>query len=329
MLAREGLVEVDTDGAFDPHTQEALLAPAVRGSPRATVIQVLQKGYKLGDHVLRPRASWSARAARVRADGTGRRGAGLAARRMPESLYETLGVAKSASADELKKAYRKLARQYHPDKNPGDAVRRREFKEVQHAYDVLSDPEKRKQYDSFGSANGRAGPTNVDFGDFDLGDLFGGLFGGGGGAAAAGPRRPQRGQRGSDVEVEVRISFEDSLQGPPDDGAGDARARLPHLPRHRRGARDGAEALPAVRRDRGRRDLAGAVRPPAAVPDLPRQRHDRRHALPDLPRRRDASGGRSATRCASRPASRTARRSSSRARARPAGAALLQATSSS
>jgi molecular chaperone DnaJ len=126
------------------------------------------------------------------------------------SLYETLGVAKNASADDLKKAYRKLAREYHPDKNPGDDAAETRFKEVQHAYDVLSDPAKRKQYDSLGSVNGRAGPTNVDFGDFDFGDIFGGLFGGGRGRSAG---RPQRGQRGSDVEVEVRVSFEDSLRG--------------------------------------------------------------------------------------------------------------------
>ncbi len=131
---------------------------------------------------------------------------------MAESYYETLGVAKNASPDELKKAYRKLARQYHPDKNPGDAAAEARFKEVQSAYDVLSDSEKRKQYDSFGSTNGRPGPTNVDFGDFDLGDLFGGLFGGGRGGGR-GRAQPQRGQRGSDVEVEVRVSFEDSLKG--------------------------------------------------------------------------------------------------------------------
>ena len=132
---------------------------------------------------------------------------------MAESHYETLGVAKNASADELKKAYRKLARQYHPDKNPGDAAAEARFKEVQGAYDVLSDPEKRQQYDTFGSANGRSGPgpTNVDFGDFDLGDIFGGLFGGGRGRGRG--QAQQRGQRGSDVEVEVRISFEDSLKG--------------------------------------------------------------------------------------------------------------------
>jgi molecular chaperone DnaJ len=135
---------------------------------------------------------------------------------MPSSLYELLGVPKNASADEIKKAYRKLARQYHPDKNPGDEAAEARFKEVQSAYDVLSDPEKRKQYDRVGSANGQPGPgrTNVDFnlGDFDLGDIFGGLFGGGRGGSAT-QAQQQRGQRGNDVEVDVRISFEDSLKG--------------------------------------------------------------------------------------------------------------------
>ena len=127
---------------------------------------------------------------------------------MATSLYESLGVPKTASADELKKAYRKLVRQYHPDKNPGDAAAEARFKEVQSAYDVLSDPEKRKQYDAFGSPNGRPGAPNVDFADMDFGDIFGGLFGGRGGRA-----EQSRGQRGNDVEVPVRISFEDSLRG--------------------------------------------------------------------------------------------------------------------
>src|SRR5919206_5033361 len=132
---------------------------------------------------------------------------------MPKSLYESLGLSKNASQDELKKAYRKLVRRYHPDKNPGDAEAEKRFKEIQHAYDVLSDPEKRKQYDTFGSRNGRAGagPTTFDFGDFDLGDIFGGLFGGGG--RGRGAQQQQRGQRGADVDVEVRVSFEDSLKG--------------------------------------------------------------------------------------------------------------------
>jgi molecular chaperone DnaJ len=131
--------------------------------------------------------------------------------------YETLGVAKNASAEELKKAYRKLARQYHPDKNPGDKDAEERFKDVQNAYDLLSDPEKREQYDRFGSPNGRGpGPgggfnwstaEGFDFGD--LGDLFGGLFGGG----LRGARPEARAQRGNDVEVQVNLSFEDALRG--------------------------------------------------------------------------------------------------------------------
>jgi molecular chaperone DnaJ len=130
--------------------------------------------------------------------------------------YETLGVAKNASAEEVKKAYRKLARQYHPDKNPGDSAAEERFKEIQNAYDLLSDPEKRQQYDRFGSTNGR-GPgggfnwstaEGFDFGD--LGDLFGGMFGGGGSGGAG---RPSPAQRGNDVEVQVNLSFDDALKG--------------------------------------------------------------------------------------------------------------------
>jgi molecular chaperone DnaJ len=135
------------------------------------------------------------------------------------TLYDTLGVKKGASGDEIKKAYRKLAAKYHPDKNPGDASAEEKFKEVQNAYDVLSDPEKRKQYDTFGSPNGRTGfdPRDFDFGgggNFtindlgDLGDIFGGLFNRGG-------TRTQRRQpeRGADIDVSVNVSFEDSLRG--------------------------------------------------------------------------------------------------------------------
>jgi molecular chaperone DnaJ len=135
------------------------------------------------------------------------------------TLYDTLGVKKGASGDEIKKAYRKLAAKYHPDKNPGDASAEEKFKEVQNAYDVLSDPEKRKQYDRFGDANGRRGFDPGDFnfrggGNFnvndlgDLGDLFGGIFSRGGTRT----RRPQP-ERGSDIEVLVNLSFEDSLRG--------------------------------------------------------------------------------------------------------------------
>ncbi len=125
--------------------------------------------------------------------------------------YDTLGVAKNASEDEIKKAYRSLARKFHPDRNPNDAQAEERFKDVQTAYDLLSDPDKRAQYDQFGAAGtgGGQGFGNVrtDNVEFDLGDLFGGIFG----------RRPGRGsaqpERGHDLETHVSLSFEDSLGG--------------------------------------------------------------------------------------------------------------------
>src|SRR6266571_8783105 len=114
-----------------------------------------------------------------------------------QSPYEVLGVSKTATQDEIKKVYRSLARQYHPDRNPGDAEAEAKFKEVQAAYDLLSDPEKRKAFDQFGTADGRmggpgAGAQWTTFSDsFDFGDLFGNFFGGGAGGARGRPE-PQR-----------------------------------------------------------------------------------------------------------------------------------------
>jgi molecular chaperone DnaJ len=137
------------------------------------------------------------------------------ATRTAKNLYDVLGVPKTATQEEIKKAYRRLARQWHPDKNPGDPEAEERFKEIQAAYDVLSDPEKRKRYDAYGSPDGRLGPEGTfvfeDLGDLfgGFGDLLGGLFGG---RAGTGARR-QRGRRGADVEVEVTLSFEDALRG--------------------------------------------------------------------------------------------------------------------
>src|SRR5919201_5311279 len=130
--------------------------------------------------------------------------------------YKTLGVDKKASADEIKKAYRKLARQYHPDKNQGDEKAEERFKDIQQAYDVLSDPEKRKQYDQGGGIFGgfdpgafRTGaPGAGGFGG--IGDILSDLFGGGGGAGTRGRPGPERGR---DLETEVHISFEQAMEG--------------------------------------------------------------------------------------------------------------------
>lgn len=135
--------------------------------------------------------------------------------------YEVLGVDKNISDDDLKKAYRKKAKLYHPDLHPGDAEAEKNFKEVNEAYEVLSDKDKRSRYDQFGHAGvdpnfnpGGAGGFGGGFGGFDfgdLGDIFGSMFGGGfGGGSRSNPNAPRR---GSDVESAVTISFEEAAKG--------------------------------------------------------------------------------------------------------------------
>jgi molecular chaperone DnaJ len=124
-------------------------------------------------------------------------------------LYETLGVDRKASADDIKKAYRKLARRYHPDRNPGDKAAEDRFKQISHAYDVLSDPEKRKQYDR---GTGPFAAPGGGFGGFDVGgfgDILSNLFGGG----AAGRTARPTAERGRDLEVETTIPFDTSIEG--------------------------------------------------------------------------------------------------------------------
>jgi molecular chaperone DnaJ len=129
--------------------------------------------------------------------------------------YKVLGVDKNASADEIKKAYRKLARQYHPDTNPGDASAEERFKEIQEANSILSDPEKRKAYDSGGGIFG--GPGGFDPGNFrggfgGFGDILTDLFGNAAGGGRAGGVR-SRPERGRDLETEVHVSFDQAIEG--------------------------------------------------------------------------------------------------------------------
>lgn len=131
--------------------------------------------------------------------------------------YEVLGVDRNADDATLKKAYRTLAKKYHPDTNPGDKEAEAKFKEASEAYAILSDPDKRRQYDQFGHAafEGGAGGGGFDFGDMgdifgSFGDIFGDLFGGGFG----GSRRANNGpMKGANVRTQVRITFEEAVFG--------------------------------------------------------------------------------------------------------------------
>lgn len=152
---------------------------------------------------------------------------------MKEDLYQILGVNKKASADEIKKAYKKLARKFHPDLNPGDKKAEEQFKKLTAAYTVLSDPQKRAQYDQFGTVfaegqqppPGGAGGVNFDFEGFDFSnlgnnsfsdifsDLFGAFRGGGGRKTEGRSRTPEQPMKGEDIVYPINISFMDAIRG--------------------------------------------------------------------------------------------------------------------
>jgi len=135
-------------------------------------------------------------------------------------LYEVLGLQKGASDDEIKKAYRKLAKKYHPDLNPGDKEAEQKMKEVNGAYEVLSDADKKARYDQYGFAGidpNYAGSGAGGFGgfqDFDLGDIFGSMFGGGFGGGFGGQQTRQNGPRkGENLRVNLQLTFEEAVFG--------------------------------------------------------------------------------------------------------------------
>src|SRR3989338_5802687 len=139
--------------------------------------------------------------------------------------YEVLGVARGASAEDVKKAYRKLAVQHHPDKNPGDKAAEERFKELSEAYEALSDPKKRQMYDQFGHAAMGGGPGGAGPGGFGGGaggindifeDIFGDFFGGGGQRrtrGGGGGRARARGRPGADLRTAVDVTFEEAAFG--------------------------------------------------------------------------------------------------------------------
>lgn len=144
---------------------------------------------------------------------------------MPEEkrdYYEVLGVQRGATEDEIKKAYRKTAKKYHPDLHPGDKEAEEKFKECNEAYEVLSDPQKKARYDQFGFAGvdpnygagqGGYGAGGFGFdGDIDLGDIFSSFFGGGFGGGFSG-RNPNAPQRGRDIQLTVNLTFEEAAKG--------------------------------------------------------------------------------------------------------------------
>ena len=143
---------------------------------------------------------------------------------MKRDYYDVLGVGKSASVDEIKKSYRKLAMQHHPDRNPGNPDAEEKFKEAAEAYEVLGSDEKRRRYDQFGHAGMRGGDSQgfTDINDIfsRFGDIFGGSFGGsifddvfGGGSGRGGRRRSGGGTPGSDLKLQVSLALEEISTG--------------------------------------------------------------------------------------------------------------------
>ncbi len=248
-----------------------------------------------------------------------------------QDYYDLLGVARAASPDDIKKAYRKLAMQHHPDHNPGDKKAEQKFKDISEAYDVLKDEQKRAAYDRFGHAafengGGRPGAGTGDFG-FAAGfaDIFDEMFGeftgrrGGGGGN----------NRGTDLRYNFEISLEDAFKGQQTTIRVATLVPCEPCAGTRRRARLAPGQLPDLPRRRTRPRAAGLLHDRAHLPLVPRRGARHRQSVPHLrrpgprPEREDASAS------ISLQASRTARASGSPARARRACAAVRRAISTS
>jgi molecular chaperone DnaJ len=155
-----------------------------------------------------------------------------------KDYYEILGVSRTATDEELKKAYRKLALKYHPDRNPGNKQAEEKFKEINEAYAVLSDPEKRQRYDRFGHAGGFEGVGGFDFGQGGFGDIFGDIFEDFFGGATS-SRTQRRAERGNDLRYNLTLSFEEAAFGK------DVKIKIPRLENcsecHGTGAKPGSQ----------------------------------------------------------------------------------------
>ena len=243
-------------------------------------------------------------------------------------FYEVLGVSKTADADELKRAYRKLAMSHHPDRNPGDKSAEQKFKEINEAYDVLKDDQKRAAYDRYGHAafeNGGRGPGDFGFGGGFSGgfaDIFEEMFG----AMGAGRRAQAGPARGSDLRYNLEVSLEDAFKGKQTtirvatfahcdtcQGSGAEPGTRPISCRTCHGHGQGART-------------AGFLHDRAHVPDLPRHRTDDRETVQELRRAGARRARRRPSRSTSRRASRTVRASGWPARARSARTARRRAT---
>ena len=284
LLRRAGVEEIETRGRpFDPQVHEAMLMQPSE-QEEGTVTAVLERGYRQGDRVLRPArvAVSSGPAHRSRA---GPRELGTMATGTRD-YYEILGVGKTASQDEIKKAYRKLARKYHPDANPNDPKAEEKFKEVSSAYEVLSDAEKRKQYDAGPDAL-RAGPAGrrrlpgprEARPSAATGPTSSATCSAEAASVEAAAAETARAERGEDVSVSVKLSFDDALKGVT------TKISVPQTVQCKTcgaaGLRPGPRRsrLPAVPGTRGGQPEPGLLRPQPAVRPLRRNRYNHRASL--------------------------------------------------